>query len=273
MMPKQKITLSLKTSTVYLSSASILFFASTVVSGILLLWNYIPMPEKAFLSLQHLRENNFAGPLILSVHCLSSLFFGSTIALTMLLPIFIRSCSAAWLKLWLCASLILILSFWSSITGRIIVGTQSGSHLLHALCQNTATIARADSFQYTEQFSHLFFRTFIIHSIVITAVLGWLVATCTRLIKKEYGGDRKSSFSLASGSFVVLGLLILFAFFIDAGQNIIRMPVKLMDGYPMMLQLLYAMSSRWTIGTLLLLSCAVYVFMVVIGALLRKVLR
>ncbi|MBN1129928.1 MAG: hypothetical protein JXA71_13125 [Chitinispirillaceae bacterium] len=163
--------------TLYFFARDLLVYSAitAVLSGFCLAWYYVPLPERAGLAVDHIKESVFAGRIMVDVHAFSA-------ALTLLMALvlcgmsfFITADFRTRLTVFLLALPVLILAVAAKITGLLLA--------LHpeAVSLYKSFISRMPELPAPELFDTAvlpFVRAFLIHAMIIpvlTAGFLWLL--------------------------------------------------------------------------------------------------
>jgi hypothetical protein len=161
-------------------------FITAVVTGILIAGYYIPTPEKAALSLQYLNEQVFAGAVIIAMHRLSGMLalFFTLCNILLMLPA--KEISGNRIKIWRSGMVICVLFFGLHLTGYLLTGTNSAGYLLRTIPTKIfKTGAGSQGFpQLFDTLSIAFIRVYVLHGIILPAVMALFVYTHIQAVKQ-----------------------------------------------------------------------------------------
>ena len=102
---------------------------TAVVTGILIACYYIPVPEKAMLSLRYLQENVFAGAMVVSIHQIAGILALLFVLCNLILILPAKKISDIWTRVWHSGWIVMLLFICLQITGYFLTGDTSTAYL------------------------------------------------------------------------------------------------------------------------------------------------
>jgi quinol-cytochrome oxidoreductase complex cytochrome b subunit len=149
---------------------------SAVLSGVLVSMHYVPTPSAAALSIGFIQRNVFAGALVHRLHSVSALL-GLLCALACLFVVPVTRDRRAWAGSLLAAVVVTVTLCLQYLPGRVLVGDRVSMALLRLMCRD---VGMAGDAALPELLARLFARTWIVHILLLPAVLLLAVAVSSR---------------------------------------------------------------------------------------------
>ena len=187
---------------------------TAALSGCCLAWYYVPVPEKAMVSILNLKESVFAGRIVLAIHSLSAL---------MVLPLCLVFTGAALLikiqyrkklRLIVPPIVICILGISGKIAGLIL----SADHHAVSVLKKVFLTAPAPGTSLPllfDDFSMVFFRAFLFHALIIPGLILFVLYLLLKYSKTILDSDNRNPVVRHSTRFAAYAtaLIIITCFF------------------------------------------------------------
>ncbi|MBN2038139.1 MAG: hypothetical protein JW768_15465 [Chitinispirillaceae bacterium] len=186
---------------------------AAVLSGFCIAWYYIPLPERAPVAVQHLRETVFAGNLLLSFHFLAMmgiLLFSFLSFTAAFFPVAsIKNKAHAMLML----AMIMAFASVGALTGFFLSGHGSFARPLQALLATTND-AQTGMPLLVDTCSLWFFRVFLVHALVIPVAFGCTLLALHRQVKSSGHTPQRSVVRQSARFAGFVTMLIVLAYFL-----------------------------------------------------------
>jgi quinol-cytochrome oxidoreductase complex cytochrome b subunit len=158
-------------------------FVTAIGTGCCIAWNFIPVPEKAGLSVESIRETVFAGAVVLTAHDLSAFLCVISLCLWILSALFLklpRRIAATFLFMGLAVLGTVMLE---NCTGFLISGSERSIGIFQSRLFNAASGSPALP-SIIDNASLLFGRLFMFHVLILPLGMAGALAFSTRYIKR-----------------------------------------------------------------------------------------
>jgi hypothetical protein len=186
---------------------------TAALSGCCLAWYYIPVPEKALVSILNLKESVFAGRIVLAVHFLSALIILPLCLVFAGAALIIKIQYRIKLRLIIPPIIILTLGISGKITGLMLSADQQAVSVLKKVFL-TSPAPGALLPPLIDDFSMVFFRTFLFHALIIPGLILYLLYLLLKYSKTILNSDNRNPVVRHSTRFAAyVTVLIIIAYF------------------------------------------------------------
>jgi len=186
---------------------------TAALSGWCLAWYYVPVPEKAIVSILNLKESVFAGRIVLAIHSLSALIVLPLCLVFAGAAFFIKIQYRAKLRLIVPPIIILILGISGKIAGLMLSADQQAVSVLKKAFLTPPAPGTSLPLLF-DDFSMVFFRTFLFHALVIPGLILFVLYLLLKHSKTILNSDNRNPVVRHSTRFAAyVTVLIIIAYF------------------------------------------------------------
>lgn len=165
-------------------------FITSVLSGLLIAFYFIPTPAKAALSIGYIQENIFAGATVITIHRVSGLLTIIFTGINLLLILPSKKISKTWIGIWQTGILLFIIFISLGITGHLLTGSKSSAYILKSIlaqCQDTKSYPEALPSLF-DNISLGFIRTYLMHILILPGLAGWILYNHIKKLREFHLG-------------------------------------------------------------------------------------
>ncbi len=186
---------------------------TAALSGCCLAWYYIPVPEKALVSILNLKESVFAGRIVLAIHSLSALIILPLCLVFAGAALIIKIQYRIKLRLIVLPIIILTLGISGKITGLMLSADQQAVSVLKKAFLTPPAPGTSLPLLF-DDFSMVFFRTFLFHALIIPGLILYLLYLLLKYSKTILNSDNRNPVVRHSTRFAAyVTVLIIIAYF------------------------------------------------------------
>ena len=186
---------------------------TAALSGCCLAWYYVPVPEKAMVSILNLKESVFAGRIVIAVHSLSALIILPLCLVFAGAALFIKIQYRTKLRLIALPIIICILGIFGKITGLILSADQQAVSVLKKVFLTPSSPGTSLPPLF-DGFSMVFFRTFLFHALIIPGLILFVLYLLLKYSKTILNSDNRNPVVRHSTRFAAyVTVLIIIAYY------------------------------------------------------------
>lgn len=246
---------------------------AAVVSGLLIVFYYIPSPSKAALSIIYIQEKVFAGATIITIHRLSSILAIISTLLNLIIILPSKTISNTWIRIWQSGIVLIILFICLRISGYILSGSNSSAYLLKSIILKFSGNKPLSTTLPTlfGSFPIAFIRFYILHILILPGLVGLV-------LYKHIKGMKHLGFNLKPinihptilfTAFITL-LIIISTFIKPTGHPISAYTENHFANMPMVIQFLVGIKRSLSLPATVTIILIFFILVMVIGNIIKK---